>query len=367
MIYPWQTSTWERVVQAVLQAGAMPPALLFHGPTGIGKTQLAVALAHALLCEDSAAQAVDRASDGRKFLACGRCTACRWLYQLNHPDFLLVRPSAAEAIAPPLSVDSTLNHSSSKAGGQEITLKQIRELILSLQLGLHRGKYKIALLYPAETLNTYAANAILKILEEPPRNTIFMLVTSQVEQILPTIRSRCQAIPLPMPSAELALSWLRAEKVAHPDDSLHHMGGAPLAAFALSKDADKLAAHQALLDGLAKGKHIAWLELAERLHKDHLSASLLDVQRWVYDLFSLSLTQQVRYFPRYKKLFSSILHSLPVRRLEQLLTKLQRRQYHCSHPLNPKLMLENTFIDYSRLFVEPETQAVVRNQTGISL
>ena len=106
------------------------------------------------------------------------------------------------------------------------------------------------MLYPAETLNVNAANALLKSLEEPPPNTRFMLVAHRPSYLPATIISRCQQIVLPTPAVPVAEQWLREQGIAEPALSLAQTGNAPLAALALD-DGAFWQQRKSLLAGLA--------------------------------------------------------------------------------------------------------------------
>src|SRR5207302_9240848 len=112
-----------------------------------------------------------------------------------------------------------------------ILIEQVRELASFLNVGSHRGALRVALVHPAEDMNANAANALLKGLEEPPAGAIFILVSHRPARLLPTVRSRCVAIPVPIPPREVSLAWLAAEGAANPERWLAFAGGAPLQAL----------------------------------------------------------------------------------------------------------------------------------------
>lgn len=158
---------------------------LFHGPVGVGKKMLAQAFAGLLLCR----------AEGRED-SCGQCSSCRKMASGNHPDFLVVRPD----------------------GGVQIKIDQIRALKKSLAYAPVEGGYRVVLL--ADIHQTMAraevANSLLKTLEEPPAQTVFVLTVVEAAGILPTIVSRCQGIPFfPLPD-DLVRARLLAEGL--PED-----------------------------------------------------------------------------------------------------------------------------------------------------
>src|SRR3972149_5238574 len=197
----------------------LPHALLMHGPEGVGQFELAMAFAQFLLCEKPA-------PNGR---ACVRCSACLWFEQGNHPDFRLLQP---ESMAGDEEGEAATE---SKKKSDQIKIEQVRDLQRFLAVGAHRSGIRVIVLHPADAMNISTQNAVLKSLEEPPPYTLFLLVTSSPHRLLPTIRSRCQSISVPVPDRELALRWLEDHGIANPESLLALAGGAPLSAMRLSE------------------------------------------------------------------------------------------------------------------------------------
>jgi DNA polymerase-3 subunit delta' len=205
----------------------LPHALLIHGPQGVGKLALAERAAQLLLCE--------AADPARK--PCGACDGCRWYLGGNHPDFRRVEP---EALAPQVETEGEATAGPARKGkpSQEIKIDQVRELAGFLNIGSHRGRRRVALIHPAEEMNSNAANALLKGLEEPPAGAMFVLVSHRPMRLLPTIRSRCVAVPVPTPPRESARKWLAAEGINDAERWLAYAGGAPLRALDYASNAE---------------------------------------------------------------------------------------------------------------------------------
>src|SRR5207247_4155502 len=110
----------------------------------------------------------------------------------------------------------------------EIKIYQVRELADFLNIRSHRGGLRVALVHPAEEMNINAANALLKALEEPPAGAVFLLVSHRPARLLPTIRSRCVALPVAVPPREAALRWLSGQGMPDAERWLAYAGGAPL-------------------------------------------------------------------------------------------------------------------------------------------
>ena len=114
------------------------------------------------------------------------------------------------------------------AKSRAILIDQVRAIAEFLTLASHRGGRRIVLLYPVEALNGPAANALLKLLEEPPPGALFIAVTDDLDAVLPTVRSRCVLLRAPVPDAAAALAWLRASGVEDAEERLAEAGGAPV-------------------------------------------------------------------------------------------------------------------------------------------
>lgn len=176
------------VLKALLENGRVPHALLFAGPEGIGKAAAAGVFAAGLLCT----------GDSPK--PCGRCLSCRQMQTGNHPDFISVRPD-----------------------GASIKIEQVRQLQREAALAPYYGQRRVGIIDAAEKMTLQAANSLLKTLEEPVGDTVFILISSERQQLLETIISRCRIMTYyPLPYEELYQALLRrgidkrqAETVAH--------------------------------------------------------------------------------------------------------------------------------------------------------
>jgi len=143
-----------------LHEGRFPHGLIFSGPEGLGKHTLALMIGKALNCLNSL---------WGDF--CDECTSCRKVNAGSHPDVMTI------------SVEDEAT---------QIKIAQVRRLLEMLDLQPFEGRNKVFIIDPADLLNAEAANALLKGLEEPPANTYFILITVNVQELLLTVRSRCQ-------------------------------------------------------------------------------------------------------------------------------------------------------------------------------
>lgn len=219
---PWHAEHWQRLQSRVARE-ALPHALLLCGPAGLGKRAFLQRFVRGLLCE--------RAEAGD---ACGQCRACLLLAAGTHPDLV------------------GLSFGLRKDGVQrsEIVVDQIRELSARLAMASQFGGWQVAVIDPADAMNTAAANALLKTLEEPSQRTLLLLVADAPWRLPQTIRSRCQRIEFQLPTRADALAWLAAQAVAEPAVALDAAGGNPGLAQAWAEQG-ALARRQAVRKDLA--------------------------------------------------------------------------------------------------------------------
>ena len=337
LLYPWHQAAWQQLQQL---RERMPHAMLFHGAEGTGKSGFIESFAQALLCEDGR-------PDGH---ACGVCISCGWFTQGNHPDYRRVRPEALED-DPPEGEEGEgdsgkKTKAATKAPSKEIKIEQIRALADFMNISTHRQGLRVVVLYPAEALNTPASNALLKTLEEPPPNTVFLLASSSLDRLLPTILSRCRKFALPMPDHAAATAWLNAQGLADADRWLREQGGAPLAALAQSETGNR-DEMEALLQLLARPTVDGALKAAEKLSKTPLSLLVSWQQRWLYDVFSYKLSGSIRYFPRYQKELAALAGNVHTSNLMRAIKSANERRATSDHPLSPKLFVEDMLLDYT--------------------
>lgn len=319
----------------------LPHALLLVGQKGLGKFELARRFAAALLCESPQA-------DGTH---CGQCLACNWFAQGNHPDFRLLQPDAL--------AEEGDGEDVKKKASQQITIDQVRALDEFFNVGTHRGGLRIVLVYPTEAMNRATANALLKTLEEPSSGTLFLLVSSEPMRLLPTIRSRCQAVPVPVPAAELATRTLKEAGVADAERWLALAGGSPVLAQEMAAGGqggwlDTLV--KRLSAGARSDPLTAAAELDKAL-KDAKGKVLLKqvveaLQKWLVDLTLARNGLAVRYFLAQRTTICELADMIPPIRLIHSYRALNARRQDAEQPLNVRLFLEGMLLDYRALFVE---------------
>ena len=295
-IYPWQTELWRK---SAVRAEAAH-ALLLRGRKGLGKFAFATYLAKSRLCEHPSNMGE----------ACENCPSCHWFEQGSHPDFRLIEPEAGFKKKQGLGSEGNLDNGSvgggagsesvsameeagiesggtksQKKGSKQIGVEQIRDLADFINISSHQNGYKIILIHPAEAMNTAAANALLKNLEEPPPRTLFILVTHHSQYLLPTIRSRCRQIAMPAPTPAAAIQWLRQQRVEQAETCLASAGYAPLSALEFNDD-QYLQQHQAFIRQISTPGNLDIIALAEQMQKADLPTVVSWLQKWCYDLLS---------------------------------------------------------------------------------
>lgn len=325
-IYPWQHTVWQQLIQRREQ---LPHALLLHGPAGIGKSAFADALIASILC-------LTPKSDGD---ACGQCKSCHWLHEGTHPDYKLVTPELQETKA---------SKGKPPKRKQYIVVDQVRALadFINLTSHQHKGR-RVVLISPADTLNQAAANALLKMLEEPSGNASFVLVTDQMQRLLPTVLSRCVKVSMALPTQAEAMNWLETQNVDAPDQLLAYYAGAPLLAVQAADNHEQLSVLWKLL---AQGPRLMPAELATKLMQPSVEWGVTVLQKWLYDLNAFKQTGRLRYHPALKNTFVRLAEMLDLSALNQLQKNVESLRKQASHPLNHELQLEALLVEYIRIF-----------------
>lgn len=338
-IYSWQQDIWQKLTHSRQFLGH---ALLLKGKPGIGKYDFARQLAKSLLC-------IVPMTDRK---ACGQCLSCGWFEQNSHPNFYPVIPEALAVMSGGSEKEEGEEKSGSAASkksvSQQISIEQIRKLSDFVYLTGHQSGYKIILIYPTEAMNTASANALLKKLEEPPENVLFILVTHQAQHLLPTLRSRCQQIAMPIPDVETAVAWLKQQAVDDPEGRLAGAGYAPLSALLLDKG--EYAAHyEQFVQHIANPKQLDPLSLAGSLQQTNLPAVVDWLQKWCYDLVSYHTTGKIRYYLNQLPAIQTLSEQINLLACVTFTRELNAKQQLSRHPLNPRLFLEEMFIAYAAL------------------
>ena len=331
MIYPWHQPIWQQLVSHWQR---LPHACLLIGREHTGKTAFARHLAQALLCEHPSSL----------HEPCGQCPSCHLFAQDAHPDFYLLTPEQPE----------TGETTARKL--QQIKIDAIRAILEPLQQTSVRGGRRVVCISPAESMNVQAANALLKMLEEPPEAVVFILVSHNADRVLPTIRSRCRALLLPPPEAATALQFWRQ---AHPESAdqaaplLTFHSHAPL--FEPQPEQDQW--REQLLQLLAEPRLLAILDYAAQWDKQKLPlAVLLDwLYKWLLDMLLVSQQQAPLYYPHHQSSLHTVAQKTQPHTLFRLIDHVHRLSPYGHHSLNVRMQTESLLGEYL-LALNPKTR-----------
>jgi len=320
-------------------------ALLLHGPGGVGQFELGLALATGWLCEARA---------GRP-RACAECTGCRLMAAHMHPDFHLLLPDALREglgwAAPEQGADGEDGSKAAKTKAKPSREIRVEAVRMAIEWGLKtssRGGVKVILIHPAQTMNLVAANALLKTLEEPAGRLRLVLTAQDPEALLPTVRSRCQRLALPLPEREPALAWLVAQGVNRPEVLLSATGGQPLEALALLADGIDSAAWERVPDAVRRGQAGLFSSWALARQVDAL-------QKLCHDLMCLRAGAAPRYFDAMLLAPLATGNGPSWQALTQWATDLTQAARHDEHPWHAGLRSEALVGQGARLWQTPRS------------
>ncbi|MFK0572976.1 DNA polymerase III subunit delta' [Endozoicomonas sp.] len=322
---PWQDTQWHPLIQR-FQSGLLAHALLLKGAPGIGKGFFAKALAARVLCNQAGVS-----------YACGHCKSCELVKAGTHPDLLEVQPESA---------------------GKPIKIDQIRRVNEFARKTAQQGGRRVIVINPAEAMNINAANALLKSLEEPGENTLFILASARSGDMLATIRSRCQMVTFSVPERAGSMAWL-SDHIADPlivEQLLDLASGSPMTARSMF-DNGTLAIRGRLINAMPElfRGNLTPVEMAKDWHTSNLTELLAWMGSWLDDAVKLKLTADE----------SSIRNRDLIRMLDYLAKKveasdllklrdkimLQRQQLLEGANLNSQMLMEGVFSDYLELLI----------------
>lgn len=321
---PWITSQTQ---QLLAQRGH---AWLLAGPSGLGQFELAMALASAWLCERPSAHG-----------ACGQCGSCHAIAVHAHADLCVLMPETTLlALGWPLGEKANDEIESKKRKpSKEIRVEAMRDTVEFAQRTSARGHGKAVLVFPAERMNVYTANALLKTLEEPPGDVKFVLATDAAHQLLPTIRSRCLGHTLLWPDAPTALAWLQGQGVpaAQARVMLRAAGGRPQDALQFAPIADRWPR----LPRAVQGGDVA-------VFKDWTPAQTLDaLHKICHDLLAVRSGASPRFFEA-----ADLPKAQSWRKLTDWSQALSQAMRTVEHPFNAGLMQE-ALVSQAQLALKP--------------
>ena len=319
--YPWLESLWQGLLKRKGE-GHLPHALLFSGPAGLGKRHLATGLAQSILCEQPA-------SNGA---ACDHCRSCRLFRAGSHPDYLLIEPEEE---------------------GKSILVDQVRKLDSFQTMKAHYGKGKVILLEPADRMNTNAANALLKTLEEPTEGTVLILSTDRPMALLPTIRSRCQSVVFQPAQTDIAVSWLKQQLAGKADEQalLAMAANSPLIALEwasgdFQEKREKLFTQLEQLRG-GSGDPVS---LASEWVDEDEARCLVWLYGWLSDMIRLKSSPDAATLsnPDLRGRLQVLTEKVDLKSLFQILEKVQEALRLLQTQVNSLLVMEELLLTWSR-------------------
>ena len=371
-----QDETKQLLLRSV-QTNHLAHALLFDGPTGSANLTLALALAQYVNCEDRQQSGIP-ADD-----ACGRCASCIKIRKLVHPDLHMVFPVAnlakgktSEAYladwrtflldTPYRTLPDWLETVGADNKQGNISAEEARNILQKLSLKAYEGAYKIMLIWLPELMNVASANALLKVLEEPPAQTLFLLVTNQPDKLLITILSRTQRIAVRAFTDEEVTTHLRqhlnldettARRIAYLADgnlakaltianqdsaqarnaaSDNHTWFADWMRTCYRQDLIALVKQADQFDGFSKEKQKGLLDYSIRMYRD-----LFLWQQGASALLRLPDEELV-----FVKNFVKI---LTIQHIEQIVADLNEAAYHLERNARAKMIMLDMSLTFSRL------------------
>lgn len=328
-MYPWQSALWQNLIQS---GDKRHHAFLMYGRAGIGKYDFALNFSQSLLCSNKNAAGH----------ACMQCPSCHWFGDESHPDFRMITPEQND------NADEEVTTTKKTKKKTQISVTQIRELSDFLSLTSHQNNgLRVILIQPAEALNLASANALLKMLEEPAPDVVFILIAHQLQRLLPTIISRCQKVKMPIPDETQALTWLNANGVSNAAEQLAYMEGSPLKVFNEQADYEQF---KQVWRQLALGQRLEPQLVAPMVIVSSVEVGVIAIQKWIYDILAIKLSQQVRYHVQQVTALQALAEKVNLGKLFDFQKKTNELRKLVTHPLNHELQIESLLLEYTKLF-----------------
>ena len=295
-VYPWQEHDYTYLKRL---SKRRPHAILLYGHGGgLITLKLALHWIYGILCND--------VQNNGEY--CKKCNSCILLDNGNHPDFYKLTPDEDE---------------------KTISVASIRKVTDFLALSTHISNYKIILIEDTRLLNSNSANALLKTLEEPSNSTLFVLLSNNLWQNLPTIISRCHKYRVSPPNNIATNSELFEPEIEQQQLELFIKTlcePSVIGIYNLTVEFD--------------GKTISYLFILEFITK------------WLSDLISYKSSGEFAYFKQYADLIKPLISKLQIKKAFYLHDKLNFLIKWANHPLNYKLQIENFLFQYQQIFIK---------------
>mgnify|MGYP006197645635 FL=1 len=304
----------------LMQATTAPVLVHGHQPKGLYE-----------LVNDHLAQELCEAGTGTK--PCLQCPGCHMRLAGNHPDLRYLMPQAVA-----LDLGLNVEVKSGVKPSQDIRIDDVRDLQNYFNTASSRGASRYVVVYPFDNMNANTANALLKTLEEPANGLRFVLVGSRIDKLLPTIRSRCQELTMPMPAITECVSWLEGQGVVQAEVALGVAMNDPFEALCLAQAAaDQIELRKKFLEWLANPDQHA--NPPAGLEKVGLPVVLELAMRLCNDCVAQAHGLKGSNFPWLQPKLMWV-KTVGLDRFTQLYQNLQKEFRLANHPINPRLALE---------------------------
>lgn len=311
-VSPWLYPAWQQLMQ-MLRLNRLPGGLLLTAADGVGASEFARVFARILLCEAP-----------REMNPCGVCAGCLLLANHNHPDIFTLAPEEDSKV---------------------IKIAQVRALNEFIANTAQQSGRKVVVIDPADAMNTNAANALLKNLEEPIGQTYFILVSVNPSRLLATIKSRCTRIPLPTPLWAEGLAWLNQQGIENAQEKLSSAQGAPLRVMKWQREGyfDQCTALAGHLEQYLTARQ-SLSQIAKPVTQLGLALVLDQSMAWVHGALAQPFRPQVLAVPSLSRLDAKDL----MRLYESLQQK--KRLFLAGVNLNAQLVVEELLVELGSLF-----------------
>ena len=310
-----------KILQKEIATSSISGAYLFAGPAGVGKALTALTFAKALNCKKE------------KMDSCDECSSCRKIEHYNHPDVRIIAPENGS-----------------------IKIEQIRDLKREIFYKLYEGRKKVWIIEETDKFGLAAANSILKILEEPPPQTVLILTSQTKEGLLPTILSRCEVIrffPLPLQQIEKII----AQQLPQDSDRIHILAklarGRVKEALHLTKEQNTLKIREELLNALRKNMN---LEEIFKLAGQWANYDQKELQRffdmilfWFRDILILGQGGE-KWLINYDKMeeLAREKDKYSVKDIKRIMQAIEKARYYLKSNVSQKLVLESLWLDLKK-------------------
>lgn len=302
-----------RILQKEIATSSVSGVYLFTGPGGVGKSLTALTFAKTLNCKKGG---ID---------SCDRCSSCRKIDHHNHPDVRIIAPEK-----------------------DSIKIEQIRNLKREISYKIYEGRKKVWIIEEADKFSLEAGNSLLKILEEPPPQTVLILISQTQEKLLPTILSRCEIIRF-FPLSLKEIEEIIAEQAPQNSEKIHLLArlarGRAREALRLIEEEDALKDRDEVLDALKKEMDIEGVfELAAKwanYEREELERVLDIILFWFRDILILKQKED-RWLINYDKIkeLKREEKKYSLKEIKRVMATIEKTRYYLKNNVNQKLALE---------------------------